>query len=162
MPKLLAYMLIAGFVMLLQALQTDQELAIHALFEAKHAVNRSAHAAAQQIDDRKLARGILAIDPAAAFDTALGYLRANMRLDESLTPLGGTFWRSSPEIVRWIVVPETAAFPYHYEDPDYDYEVTLRRPGVILIIRLQYPAVYPLLSPIVWTVGSAHELTPAY
>lgn len=159
MAKLLAYLLIAGYAMLLQVLQLDQELAMHALFEAKHAVNRAAHAAAQQVDKAKLARGVPAIDSVAAAKAASVYLRENLRLDSLLRPTGESWLRSPAVIVRQEILPEWTVFPYTYVDPEYNYEVTLSRPGVILLVRIEYPRVYPVIGPIVWTVAAAHELT---
>ena len=57
MYKLVLVMLMMVIWMFMHALQTDEEMAITALFQGKHAVNRAAHAAAQQVDRAALSEG---------------------------------------------------------------------------------------------------------
>lgn len=159
MYKLIASMLVIGFALLLQALQADEEVALHALFQGKHAVNRAAHAAAQQIDPNRLKEGIVAIDPAAAEASAFLYLQRNLRLDAANEPLPGTFWRTRAEVLAMEIVNEDRTFPYTYVNADYDYAVTLRKPGVVLIVRLVYPRIYTVLGPIIWEIKGTAELT---
>jgi hypothetical protein len=156
--KLLFYMLLVVFLASLLALQADEEMAMHSLFDVKHAVNRSTHAAAQQTDPMKLAQGVADLDGVQSRAAALFYLRENLRLDESLSPLPGSFLQAPVEIVALEVIGAEETFPYFYEQPMYDYSVTLTRPGVILIIRLQYPRMYSVMDPVVWLVKSASEL----
>ena len=61
--------------MTLYALQTDEELAMHTLFQGKHGLNDAVHAAAQQSDSSKLAQGIHSIDEGKAQSAAIQYLR---------------------------------------------------------------------------------------
>jgi hypothetical protein len=158
MDKLLLFMLLSAFFMLLHGLQTDEELAMHALFQGKHAVNRAAHASAQQLDPAKLARGIRSIDTVRARSAAMQYLRSNLRLDEGNSPMPGTFWKTRVEVLALDIVNEDNNFPYLYERLDYGYSVTLHRPGVVMIVRLDYPRIYQVLSPISWTIKGAAEL----
>jgi hypothetical protein len=158
MHKLLLFMLLAAFFMMLHGLQTDEELAMHALFQGKHAINRAAHASAQQLDRAKLARGVRAIEPMLAREAALQYLRSNLRLDEGNSPLPNTFWKTRVEVLALDIINDESTFPYVYERPEYDYSVTLHRPGVVMIVRLDYPRIYRVLSPISWTIKGAAEL----
>lgn len=158
MYKLLVFMLLIGFIMLLHGLQADEEVALQALFQGKHAVNRAAHAAAQQIDPDKLKEGIVSIDNDSAQEAALLYLRRNLRLDAVNEPLPGTFWRTRAEVLRLVVVNEDHTFPYTYTDVDYDYVVTLAKPGVVMIVRLVYPRTYNVLGPLEWEIKGAAEL----
>lgn len=158
MYKLLYYLLLSLFCVLLQAFQTDAELAMHTLFEAKHGVNRAAHAAAQQIDQDELALGVLSIDPAAARATALQYLQANLRLDSGNEPLPGTFLQSAVEILTFEVINGDRTFPYEYRNDQYNYSVTLRKPGVVMIVRLSFPRTYRVLGPVDWEIKSAAEV----
>ncbi|GIP41142.1 hypothetical protein J31TS4_44220 [Paenibacillus sp. J31TS4] len=158
MPKLLLMLLLVGFLYSLHALQTDEEIAMHALFEAKHAMNRAAHAAAQQADRDKLAQGIPAVDPAAARQTAERYLRANLRLDASLAPEENAFLRERVELLVFEVIGESVSFPYVYSRPEYEFAAEFTRPGVVLIARIQFPRTFSVLGPIEWTVKSSAEL----
>ncbi|MFC3769557.1 hypothetical protein [Paenibacillus sp. GCM10012303] len=158
MYKLIAFLLLIGFVMLLHALQADEEIALQALFQGKRSVNRAAHAAAQQIDMQKLKEGIVSIDPAGAEQLAYDYLQSNLRLDASNEPLPGTFWRSRAEVLVFEVINEDRTFPYMYANSAYDYSVTLQKPGVIMIVRLEYPRTYTVLGPVTWEIKGAAEL----
>jgi hypothetical protein len=158
MYKLILFMLMAVFYMMLHALQVDEELAMHTLFRAKHALNRAAHAAAQQTDADKLARGIYSINGTAAEASALLYLQRNLSLDASNDPLQGSFLRSRVEVPVFVVVNEENMFPYHYTNEMFDFDVTLNRPGVIMVIRVDYPRTYNIIGPITWHIKGAAEL----
>jgi len=148
MHKLLLLTLMAAVWAMLVALQVDEEMSIRTLFEAKRAVNRAAHAAAQQVDEDALAAGVVHIDKAAAASAALRYLQTNLRLDSSLAPLPGSMLRDPVKIAELRVVNGNEHFPYTYRNEVYDYEVTLRRPGVILIVRVRYPRGFSVMDPI--------------
>lgn len=158
MYKLIAFMLLIGFVMLLHALQADEEIALQALFQGKRSVNRAAHAAAQQIDLQKLKEGIVSIDPEEAEQFAIYYLQSNLRLDAANEPLPGTFWRSRAEVLVFEIINEDRTFPYTYSNSAYDYSVTLQKPGVVMVVRLEYPRTYTVLGPITWEIKGAAEL----
>ncbi|GAA3410928.1 hypothetical protein ACFFNY_18820 [Paenibacillus hodogayensis] len=158
MYKLLVYLLLIGFVMLLHGLQADEEVALQALFQGKHAINRAAHAAAQQTDKIKLKEGIVSIDADAARASAMLYLQRNLRLDTANEPLVGSFWKTRAEVLRLDIVNEDRSFPYTYTSPEYDYSVTLTKPGVVMIVRLVYPRTYNVLGPITWEIKGAAEL----
>ncbi|REK52261.1 MAG: hypothetical protein C6W55_16930 [Thermobacillus sp.] len=162
MHKLLLLSLMTAVWMMLLALQIDGEMAVRTLFEAKRAVNRAAHAGAQQLDQDALAAGILRIDEAAAASAALQYLRVNMRLDASLKPLPGAMLRDPVEIAVLRVVNADTVFPYTYRNETYNYEVTLKRPGVILIARVRYPRGFNVMGPVEWYVKGAAELVPLH
>jgi len=158
MYKLVLYMLVLAFVMLLHALQTDEEVAMQTLFRAKHGVNYAAHAAAQQLDSERLANGVVALDPIRAENTAMQYLQRNLRLGTDNRPLPGTFLQARVDVVAFRVVNADEIFPYTYIHPPTGYSVVLNRPGVILIIRLEYPRTFTVMGPIVWDVKSAAEV----
>ncbi|MFC5649632.1 hypothetical protein ACFPYJ_10970 [Paenibacillus solisilvae] len=158
MYKLVLVMLMMVIWMFMHALQTDEEMAVAALFQGKHAVNRAAHAAAQQVDRAALSDGRFHINEAAALEQAARYLQANLQLDESGQPLPGTYLREKVEILVFEVVNDDRPFPYTYYNSAYDYEVTLRRPGVIMIIQLVYPRVFAVIEPIEWTIKGTAEL----
>ncbi|GIP35441.1 hypothetical protein [Paenibacillus sp. J2TS4] len=158
MNKLLLFLLLIGFYMTMQALQTDEELAMHTVFNAKHALNYSTHAAAQQVDADKLAQGVVAIDPARAKETADRYLQTNLRLDSANIPLPGTFLRSPVNVLVFDVINEDKTFPYVYSNPTYDYSVRFDRPGVVMIIQLEFPRSFQVLGPVTWQIKSSSEL----
>ncbi|MBM7565277.1 hypothetical protein [Paenibacillus sacheonensis] len=159
MYKLVLVMLMAVIWMLLHALQTDEEMAVAALFQGKHAVNRAAHAAAQQIDAAALADGRLHIDEAIARAEADAYLQRNLQLDEAGFPLPDAYLQERVDIVDFQVINDDRLFPYTYRNERYDYEVTLHRPGVVLIARMVYPRVFNVIDPIEWMIKGAAELT---
>ncbi len=162
MYKLILYLFIILFCTMLLSLQMDEELALQTLFQAKHAVNRAVHAAAQQTDKQKLSAGVISIDGQEAHDTAMLYLQSNLSLDGANRPLPGTFLRDPVEVLVFQVINDTYSFPYTYENVQYPYKVTLKRPGVILIIRLTYPRVFRMLGDIAWDIKGAAELYEAF
>jgi len=158
MYKLVFTVLMMVVWLLMHTLQTDEELAIAALFQGKHAVNRAAHAAAQQLDKEALAAGRLRIDEQAALQAAAGYLQANLQLSSDNEPLPGTYWKNRVEISVFEVINDQHSFPYTYYNPTYDYEVTLQHPGVVFIVKLIYPRVFTVIEPIEWHIKGTAEL----
>jgi hypothetical protein len=156
--KLVIYVLLMVFGMLLMAVQIDEELAMNTVFQVKHGVNRAVHAAAQQMDQDKLAQGIAAIDEERAEAVAYQYLQANLDLDEDQTPLPGSFLRTPVEILVFEVINNEEIFPYHYVNAQFGYEVTLDKPGAVLIIGVEYPRIYAIIQPIHWVIKGTAEL----
>ncbi|WP_274649132.1 hypothetical protein [Paenibacillus humicola] len=158
MYKLVLILLMMVVWMSMHALQTDEEMAAAALFQGKHAVNRAAHAAAQQLDPAALADGRLHIDEDAAAREAAHYLQANLQLDKDGMPLPGAYLRDRVEVLVCDVVNDDQSFPYVYRNAAYDYEVTLRKPGVVMIVKLVYPRVFSVMEPIEWDIKGTAEL----
>lgn len=158
MNKLLLFILLVAFCVALFALQADEELAMQQYFDLKHGVNRAAHAGAQAVDKALLAEGRVDLDQELAKETALLYLRENLRLDERLMPLPDTFLQGQVSVLALEVIGAGQTFPYRYELPAYEYAVTLNRPGVVMIIEVRYPRMYNVLKPVYWTVKSSAEL----
>lgn len=158
MHKLLLLTLMAAVWFTIQALQVDEEMSIRTLFEAKRAVNRAAHAGAQQIDDDRFADGIVHIDEQAAAYAAWQYLQTNLKLDNGLMPLPHSMLRDRVEIVVFRIINSDKSFPYTYRNEAYQYEVTLNRPGVIMIVRIRYPRAFNVMGPVEWVVKGSAEL----
>jgi hypothetical protein len=158
MYKLVLFPIIIVFVFMLYAYQIDQELAMQTLFRSKYAVNRSVHAAAQQTDMNLLVSGTYAIDSDRARDTALEYLQNNLNLDTSNKPLSDSFLQAEVKILEFQVINHDEIFPYAYSREEYDYSVILERPGVVMIVAVQYPRIYNIIRPIEWKVKGASEL----
>jgi len=158
MYKLLLLLLMSVIYMMMYALQTDEEVALHTLFQGKHALNRAVHAAAQQSDSMKLAAGIHAIDEGKAQEAALRYLQTNLKLNGVNDPLPGSFLRSRVDVILFKIVNDQEVFPYQYTNAEQEFTVTLERPGVIMLIRLEYPRTYSVLQPITWTIRSSAEM----
>ncbi len=158
MEKLIVYTLLlaAGFMM--WAVQLDHELSIRTLFWAKQRVNHAAHAAALQLDEAKLARGIRAIDSDKANEAFRSLLRANMKLDSGDTPLPGSRLRESTTITTFHIVHEHETFPYVYAAPISGYQPTLHRPGVVAAVRIRYPRMFTLFGPLQWDVKGVAQL----
>ncbi|QJC51208.1 hypothetical protein HGI30_06280 [Paenibacillus albicereus] len=158
MYKLLLILLMSMLWLGAHAAQADQERAVRMLFEAKHAVNRAAHAAAQQLDEEELAEGRFDVDEERAEAAAREYLQENLRLDEQGRPVQGSRLKAAVIIEAWKVIGQEQSFPYIYRDSRFGYEVTLDRPGVVLIARIEHPRLFSVMEPIVWHVKGAAQL----
>lgn len=158
MAKLLFGILMSVVWWMLHALQMDEEAAMGTLNNVKIAVNSAAHAAAQQLDRDKLELGVLAIDNERAEETAAEYLMDNLLLDSNLQPKANSFLDDQVEVRVFEVLGEEVEYPYAYRNARYDYEVTLERPGVVLIVHVKYPKLFGVLAPIEWDVRSTAEL----
>jgi hypothetical protein len=158
MAKLVFSVLMIVVWWMLHALQIDEEVAMQTVHEAKRAVDRAAHAAAQQVDREKLEMGIISIDPDLAAEAAVSYLGNNLSLDASQQPLPGSFLRDPVEIIAFEIINEDVVYPYTYRNLEYDYEVTLDRPGVVLIAHVKYPRLFGVLAPVEWDLKGAAEL----
>ncbi|MCD9026073.1 hypothetical protein [Cohnella silvisoli] len=158
MAKLVFSVLMIVIWWMLHALQMDEELAMGTVHEAKRAVDRAAHAAAQQLDRDKLELGVLSIKAEFAEQKALAYLQENLSLDAGLNPQPGSFLRDPAEVRLFKIVNEGVVYPYTYRNSLYDYEVTLDRPGVILIVHVKYPRLFGVLAPVEWDLKGSAEL----
>jgi hypothetical protein len=158
MYKLLLIVLMLSVWLSIHLLQVEEELAMNTLFQGKHAINRSAHAAAQQLDSEALAEGVLRLAPDKAADAALLYLRENLRLDENGFPLPESFLKHPVKVVVFELVNAEHTFPYTYRNAEYQYEVTMTRPGVIIIVHMVYPRAFQVMEPIEWYIKGAAEL----
>lgn len=160
MYKFLLFVLLAVVHLQLMTLQMEEQRAMHLLFELKHALNRAAHAAAQQSDGQRLAHGIRAIDEACAEAVFLDYLQANLHLDGQNQPLSASPLRQPVDILVFEVVNADVRFPYRYSHEEYGVEVTFDGPGVVAVLRAEYPRLSRFVDPIVWEVKGAAELLP--
>lgn len=158
MVKLLFGILMSVVWWMLHALQLDEEAAMGTLNDVKQAVNSAAHAAAQQLDRDKLELGVVTIDYDQAQQAAATYLMENLALDRNLQPTAESLLESAVEVRVFEVLGEDVLYPYMYRNEQYDYEITFDRPGVVLIVHVQYPALFGVLAPIEWDVRSSAEL----
>ncbi|MFC4304225.1 hypothetical protein [Cohnella boryungensis] len=158
MAKLVFSVLMIVVWWMLHALQIDEEVAMQTVHEAKRAVDRAAHAAAQQVDREKLEMGIISIDSDLAAEAAISYLGNNLSLDADQQPLPGSFLRDPVDIIAFEIMNEDVVYPYTYRNLEYDYEVTLDRPGVVLIVHVKYPRLFGVLAPVEWDLKGAAEL----
>lgn len=158
MYKLVAITAMMTVWLLAHLLQVEEEVAMKTLSQGKRAVNRAVHAAAQQLDREALGDGLLRLDEAAAAEAAMIYLQANLQLDGAGAPLPGSFLKEAVEVLEFEVVNADRVFPYHYRNEAYDYEAVLRRPGVVMIVRLVHPRTFAVMEPIEWTIRGAAEL----
>ncbi|KIL36821.1 hypothetical protein SD71_05270 [Cohnella kolymensis] len=158
MAKLVLSVLMIVIWWMLHALQMDEELAMGTVHEAKRAVDRAAHAAAQQIDREKLEMGVLSVHPEMAENAAAQYLRGNLALDAGLKPVSGSFLRDPVEVRVFEILNENLEYPYTYRNSQYQYEITLDRPGVVLIVHVKYPRLFGVLAPVEWNLKGSAEL----
>lgn len=158
MAKLVFSVLMIIIWWMLHALQLDEEVALGTVHDAKRAVDRAAHAAAQQLDRSKLEMGIVSIQNDLAEEAILTYLQQNLSLDAELQPLPDSFLREAVEVKAFEIVNEDKIFPFTYRNSLYDYEVTLDRPGVVLIVHVKYPRLFGVLQPVEWDLKGSAEL----
>lgn len=158
MYKLLLIVLMMTVWISIHLLQVEEELAMRTLFQSKRAINRAAHAAAQQIDPAALGNGVLRLSPGEAAAAATLYLRENLKLDEQGMPLPESFLKEQVEVLVFEIVNDEKTFPYLYRNETFDYEVTLNRPGVVLIVHIVYPRAFQVMDPIEWDIKGAAEL----
>jgi hypothetical protein len=158
MYKLLLIVVMMTVWISIHLLQVEEELAMETLFLGKHAVNRAAHAAAQQLDPAALSEGMLRLAPDEAAAAASLYLRENLKLDAGGIPLPESFLKQPVEVVVFEIVNAGQTFPYTYRNDAYNYEVTLKRPGVIMIVHIAYPRAFRVLDAIEWNIKGAAEL----
>lgn len=147
-----------AFHLLLTALQFDEVMAIQMMFRAKYSLNYAVHAAAQQMDTARLAEGIYSIDADQARKAAEQYIRENMMLDENNEPLPESYLRTRAEIIVFKVINDDHLFPYTYIHMDSGFHTTLERPGVIMIMKIEYPRTFHVLGPITWDIRGSSEL----
>jgi hypothetical protein len=158
MAKLVFSVLMIVIWWMLHALQMDEELAMGTVHEAKRAVDRAAHAAAQQIDRQKLELGVLSVQPDMAEDAAVAYLRGNLALDAGLKPISGSFLTDPVQVLVFQILNEDLEYPYTYRNSQYQYEITLDRPGVVLMVHIEYPRLFGVLAPVKWNLIGSAEL----
>jgi hypothetical protein len=159
MYKLLLIVLMMGVWLAVHLLQIEEEMAMQTLFQGKYAVNRAAHAAAQQLDMTALGNGMMQIEESAAAVEAARYLQRNLQLDAAGNPLPGSWLKHRVEVVAFEVINPERGFPYTYRNAAYDYEVTLHRPGVVIVATVIYPRAFTVLDEIQWYIKGAAELT---
>lgn len=158
MYKLIIIMGMMSIWLAAQLMQVEEELGMKTMYQSKRAVNRAAHAAAQQLDKSALAEGILRIDEGEARALASLYLRSNLMLDEQGAPLPNSPLRHPVEVVALDIVNAEESFPYHYRNETYDFEATLRRPGVVMIVRIAHPRRFAVIDDRVWHIRGTAEL----
>lgn len=158
MHKLVAIMAMMTIWLLCHIIQVDEEIAMKHLFQGKRAVNRAAHAAAQQLDKEALGEGVLRLDEKEAAAAAMQYLQTNLLLDGGGSPLPGSWLREPVQVLVLEIINSEQNFPYVYVNEAYQYEVVLRKPGVVLIAGIKHPHTFRGLDPIEWTIKGTAEL----
>ncbi|MFD0588788.1 hypothetical protein ACFQZE_12375 [Paenibacillus sp. GCM10027627] len=139
-------------------IQVEEEIAMKTLYQGKRAVNRAAHAAAQQLDKVSLGDGVVKLDSIAAAEAAKLYLQRNLWVDENGVPLEDTFLRDPVEILVFEVVNADQKFPYRYVNDRYSFEAVLERPGVVLIVKVVFPRAFHVMRPLEWELKGVAEL----
>lgn len=158
MYKLLLLPIVLASHMWLIALQMDEMMAMQVMFKAKYSLNYAVHAAAQQLDPGLLAQGVHSISVEAAQEMAELYLQENMMLDSQFQPLPTSYLRSRVETTVFKVINDDQLFPYTYIHTPTGFQTTLERPGVIMILKVEYPRTFNVLGPITWDIKGSAEL----
>jgi hypothetical protein len=156
--KLLLIMMMMTVWMAVHLMGVEEELAMKTLSQSKRAINRAAHAAAQQLDKEALGNGELRIDPQTAAETAMNYLGGNLLVDGEGVPLNTSILREPIEVLVFDIVNGDQTFPYVYRNDEHQFEAVLRKPGVVLIVKVVYPRAFRVLEPIEWEIRGAAEL----
>lgn len=158
MYKLILSIMLCISCVMLSAQQLDEQMAMQALFHAKNAANRAAHAAAQQVDLEQLALGERWIDASRAEAVARDYLQENMLLDRSLDPLPDSYWKTKVEWLVFDIINGDESFPFIYVNDTYGFTEKLEHPGIVLLIAVDYPRAFSMIAPIRWEVKAVSEL----
>lgn len=159
MSKLMIVILILPILFILQVIQQEQEYALFVYFQSKYSLNHAVQAAVQQIDVSLLSEGVIDLDVVLAEQELMKYLQANLKVNNQLIPIEGSFLRNPIQQFRVIYVDHLTSFPYelHTEFGDI---IKFQRPGVYLQCHIQYPRLYGLLPPIQWDIRSAGQVVP--
>lgn len=158
MYKLVLIVAMMTIWLMAHLMQVEEEMAMKTLFQGKHAVNRAAHAAAQQVDKEALGDGIARIDPDAASRAAVEYLRGNLHLDANGMPLERSFLKDPVQVLVFDIVNSDQSFPYSYRNEQYDFQVELKKPGVIVIAKVVFPRAFSVMERVEWNIKGAAEL----
>ncbi|MEC0168118.1 hypothetical protein [Paenibacillus graminis] len=107
----------------------------------KDANNMAVHDASQELNESARAQGRLIIEPAEAFAAFRQSLRANLGLDDGLSPLAGSRLQTQVKIVKFDIVDQSSGvtFPFLYEDTNYGITKYIQGPSVIAVIETVHP-----------------------
>ncbi|MNH95045.1 hypothetical protein D3C73_476790 [compost metagenome] len=107
----------------------------------KDANNIAVHDASQELNESARAQGRLIIEPAEAFAAFRQSLRANLGLDDGLSPLAGSRLQTQVKIVKFDIVDQSSGvtFPFLYEDTNYGITKYIQGPSVIAVIETVHP-----------------------
>src|SRR5690606_39276497 len=90
------------------------------------------------------------------------YLQANPRLVRDFPPLPRSPLRHPPAVLVFEVINGEHECPYTYYNPEYNFRVTLRRPGGGMVVRAEYPRRLSVMGPVLWQIKGAAELVHVY
>lgn len=112
----------------------------------KDANNMAVHDASQELNESARAQGRLIIEPAEAFAAFRQSLRANLGLDDGLSPLAGSRLQTQVKIVKFDIVDQSSGvtFPFLYEDTNYGITKYIQGPSVIAVIETVHPVLISL------------------
>ena len=159
MYKLMIVILILPVVFMLQVIQQDQEHASQVFFQSKQGLNHAVHAAVQQMDATLLSEGIIDLDAVLAEQELSKYIKANLIVDDQLSPLAGSFLKDPITNYKVIYVDHLKTFPFTLQT-EFGDSILFNRPGIYLQCHIQYPKLFGLLPPIQWDVRCAGQVVP--
>lgn len=126
--------------------------------QLKNANNMATHDAVQMTRPDELNEGMLVIENADALEQFKKTIRANLGLDENLSPLPGSPLTAPVRIVHFEVLDErTHSFPYLYENETFHIAKYLRGPAIVAVIETEHPKLVLGKDPGPIRVPAIHE-----
>jgi hypothetical protein len=151
--------LILPVIFMLQVIQQDHEHASQVFFQSKQGLNHAVHAATQQMDSTLLREGVVDLNAVLVEQELLKYIKANLIVDDQLSPLIVSFLKDPITNYKVIYVDHLKTFPYTLQT-EFGDKIRFDRPGIYLQCRIRYPKLFGLLPPIQWDVRCAGQVVP--
>lgn len=130
--------------------QLSHHMAYIHYYKMKYALNRAAHAAAMQINEAALANGLIVIDEQAAYDAAQRLLYLNSK-DEVY------------KLVYFTVINDIDSdSTYHYVNRQWNIDVMLNKPAVVLVIEATLPHIINTKEPYKWKINGTSEVVTSF
>lgn len=147
MYKFIIYPLLILVILFANLDQLSNHASLLHYYKYKYAINRATHAAAMQMDSRALAEGYIVINEEEALAVALEILNKNVA-EHSYS-------------LKYFEVVQLSSFstiPYYYSNKQWDIELILYRPAVVMVIETEYAHIISSKQPYSWTIFGTSEV----
>jgi len=150
MYKFIIYPILIVLLLFTSLDQLSNHAALIHYYSYKYAVNRATHAAAMQLDKEALADGHIVIDEYEAQLAARQLLNLNLEKDSYTI----TFFE--------VVHVESENVPYHYVNKQWNIELYLYKPAVILVISTELPHMIKSKPSFLWNIFGTSEVVSSF
>lgn len=150
MYKFIVYLLLLIILFYAYMDQLSNHMAYTHYYKMKYALNRATHAAAMQIDEAALGNGTIMIDETAAFEAAQQLLALNSH-------------NQSYQIMYFKVINNVSTTtPYNYINREWNIDVTLSKPAVVMVIEASLPHIISTKQPYIWKINGTSEVVAPF